>query len=66
MPITARRRLIPAPRRRLSGHRAYPIETVERIPLWDFLYGRSANSLAFQPFGERRRLAQGDRWAGCQ
>ena len=28
-----RRRLIPAPLRRLSGYRAYPVETVERIRL---------------------------------
>jgi len=28
-----RRRLIPAPPRRLSGYRAYPVETVERVRL---------------------------------
>jgi len=47
-----RRRLIPAPPRRLSGYRAYPVETVERVRLikWvqglGFLYARSASSRA--------------------
>jgi DNA-binding transcriptional MerR regulator len=34
-----RRRLIPAPPRRLSGYRAYPVETVERIRLIKWAQG---------------------------
>jgi len=48
-----RRRLIPAPPRRLSGYRAYPVETVERVRLIKWAQGlgfrcaRSASLLAF-------------------
>ena len=34
-----RRRLIPAPPRRLSGYRAYPVETVERVRLIKWAQG---------------------------
>ena len=48
-----RRRLIPAPPRRLSGYRAYPVETVERVRLIKWTQGLG---FSLREIGELARI----------
>jgi DNA-binding transcriptional MerR regulator len=48
-----RRRLIPPPPRRLSGYRAYPIETVERVRLIKWAQGLG---FSFREIGDLARI----------